>query len=581
MPEPRRHAVFGRRFLRHFGRLVRTYWRSPDARWAAVLLASAVALEFGTVYGNFLLSDAERRIMDALQDKQMSAFLVALTFFAAVSAGFVFVAAYRIYLRQLVEIRWRRGETADYLGRWMSERAYAQMQLHGDEVDNPDQRVAEDIRDFVASALGLSLSLLAALATLVSFGGLLWSLSGRWVLPLDSGRLRIPGVLLWVALLYAALSTWLTHVVGRRLVPLNVERLRYEADFRYALMRFRDNIESVVLSRGDALERGGALGRFQNVMRNWWQLIAAQRRLTVFTGIVGQANGVVPFLVAAPAFFAGAVTLGTLVQIRFAYGQVSGALNWFVYAYQEIARWRANVERLSTFADVLDATAADLARSAIHIVLGDLPALRLTDLRLDGPKGGTLLDAVTATVTAGERVAITGPSGSGKTILLRAIAGIWPFGAGRIDLPARARMLFVPQRPYLPLGSLRAVVSYPAAEHAFGDDRIVEMLRLVGLDHLTGRLDETVPWAQQLSPSEQQCLAMARVLLNAPDWVFLDKATSALDEEMERRVYGLLAERLPRTTVITVAHRPEVAAYHTRRWTLAPTAHGTSALEAA
>ena len=581
MRTPRRHALFGRRFLHHFGRLVRTYWWSPDARRGAVLLAGAVALEFGTVYANVRLSDAERRIMDALQDKQAPAFLGALSVFAAVSAGFVMVAAYRIYLRQLVEIRWRRGETADYVDRWMSERAYAQMQLHGDEVDNPDQRIAEDVRDFVGSALGLSLSLLAAVATLVSFGGLLWRLSANWVLPFNSAGLRVPGLLLWVALLYAVLSTWLTHVVGRRLVPLNVERLRYEADFRYALMRFRDNIETVALSRGDALERRGASTRFQNVMRNWWQLIAAQRRLTVFTGVIGQANGIVPLLVAAPAFFAGTVTLGTLVQIRFAYGQVSGALNWFVYAYQEIARWRANVERLSTFSEVLDVTAADLARSAIHVVPGDKPALRLTDLRLDAAKGGTLLEPVSVTVTAGERVAITGPSGSGKTVLLRAVAGIWPFGAGRIEVPAGARMLFVPQRPYLPIGSLRAVVSYPATAETFSDERIVEALNLLGLDHLVARLDETAPWAQQLSPCEQQSVGMVRVLLNAPDWVFLDKATSALDEAMERRVYALLAERLPRTTVISVAHRPEVATYHTRRWTLSPTDHGPSSLRAA
>jgi putative ATP-binding cassette transporter len=394
-------------------------------------------------------------------------------------------------------------------------------------------------------------------------------------------HVHVPGILLWVALFYAALSTWLTHRVGRRLVPLNVDRLRYEADFRYGLMRFRDNVEAVTLSGGEAVERRGALARFQKVMHNWWQLIAAQRNLTLFTGVIGQANGVVPLVVAAPAFFAGLITLGTVAQIRFAYGQVSGALNWFVYAYQEIARWRANVERLSSFTEVIDATARKLEASGVRVVREPAPRLRVADLHLLASDGHALIDVPHATVMAGERVAIVGPSGAGKTVLLRAIAGIWPFGSGRIDVPADARMMFVPQWPYLPAGSLRAAASYPAPEGTFGDDRIAELLRLLGLERLLPRLDETAPWDQQLSPNEQQRLAMVRVLLNEPEWVFLDKATSALDEDMEKRVYDLLGARLPGVTLVSVAHRPEVAAYHGRCWTITPNAEGTSALQAA
>jgi putative ATP-binding cassette transporter len=581
MPAPRTNAVFGLRFVRHLWRLVRIYWKSRDAWRGTLLLLGAITLELATVYGNLQLSDAERRIMDAVQDKAGSAFLAAMGLFGAVSAGFVLVSAYRIYLRQLLEIRWRRGVTGDYLDHWMNELAYCQVQLHGKDVDNPDQRIAEDIRDFVASALGLSLSFLAAVVTLVSFGGLLWRLSGSWAVPIAAGHLHVPGVLLWVALLYAALSTWLTHVVGRRLVPLNFERLRYEADFRYGLMRFRDNVELVTLSHGEALERRGALARFQNIIQNWWRLVAAQRRLAVFTGVVGQANAMVPLLVAAPSFFAGLITLGTIAQIRFAYGQVSGALNWFVFAYQEIARWRANIERLSTFADVMETTAQDLQVSKIRVVPTAAPTLRLAGLSLSEPSGRPLLDPANALVTAGDRVAITGPSGAGKTVLLRAIAGIWPFGSGRIDVPAGARMLFVPQSPYLPLGSLRAALSYPAAEGTFPDDRIREMLHLLGLDHLATRLDEAEPWDQQLSPHEQQRLAMVRVLLNEPEWIFLDKATSSLDEQTEKRVYELLAEHLPHSTLISIALAPRVAAYHARRWAIVPQDHGPSLLDAA
>ena len=570
-------SLFDQRFVRHLGRLVRIYWASPSGGRGLMLLFGAILLELGTVYGNFLLSVGERSIMDSMQARDGVEFLWAVGFFAAVATGFVFVSAWRLYLRQLVEIRWRESDTAEYLRLWMSDRAYYQMHLHRDELDNPDQRIAEDIRDFVASALGLSLSLLSAVATLVWFGGLLWSLSRDWAFPI-AGHTHVPGILLWVALAYAALSTWLTHRVGRPLVGLNFDRLRYEADFRFALMRFRDNVETVTLSRGEQLERQGASERFRSVMLNWWDLILAQRRLTMFTGIVGQANGIVPLLMAAPGFFSGLMTLGTVVQVRFAYGQVSGALIWFVNAYQEIARWRANVERLASFEEVMEEADEDIAHARIHVMAGPAGTLRLKGVSLRDPHGRSLIEDINVAVQKGDRVAISGPSGTGKTTLLRAIAGVWPYGSGRIDLPDAERMLFVPQRPYLPNGTLRAVVSYPASEGSHSDARIREALHQVGLDVLADRLDAIESWAQQLTPAEQQRLGIARVLINEPAWIFLDKATSALDEDLERRIYELLAERLPQSTLISIAHRIEINSHHGRRWTIVPTEGGRSEL---
>jgi putative ATP-binding cassette transporter len=354
--------VFGRRFLRHLSALVRIYWTSSDARTGAGLLAGTVLLEFGSVYGNFRLADGERRMIDAVQNGDATTFLFAVAFFAALSIAFVIVSAFRIYLRQLLEIRWRGGVTAHYLDRWMTGPGVRTGKLHGVDIDNPDQRIAEDIRDFTASALGLSLSLLAAIVTLASFGGLLWTLSGKWALPVGGHELRVPGGLFWVAMAYAAISTWLTHVVGRRLVPLNFDRLRYEADFRYGLVRFREDSAAEATAPTGVAEKRAAVDRFQNIVRNWWDVIAAQRWLTIVTGALRQVSGLVPVVVAAPGFFAGLITLGTVAQIRYAYGQVAGALSWFVYAYQEIARWRANVERLSTFAEVMDVAAPNSAR---------------------------------------------------------------------------------------------------------------------------------------------------------------------------------------------------------------------------
>src|SRR3990172_6507039 len=377
MPKARKPALAGRRFFQALWRLGRVYWSSPDAKWGALLLALAILLELGTVYGNVRLADAERQVLDALEQKQAAPFFAATGIFLAVMLGFVLISTYRIYARQALEIRWRRGLTAHYLERWVSGQAYCQAKLHGGEVDNPDQRIAEDVREFVASALGLSLSLLSALATLISFGGLLWVLSRHFPLRFDSFELRFPGILLWIALAYAVLSTWLTHLVGRRLTPLHFDRLRYEADFRYGLVRFRDNVEAGALSPSEDLERLGALLRFRSVIGNWWQLIRAPRNLTLLTTGIGQTNGLVPLLVAAPAYIAGHLTLGSVAQIRFAYGQVSGALTWLVSAYQEIARWRASIERLTSFGDMMDATARELERAGLHVVPAETRTLRL------------------------------------------------------------------------------------------------------------------------------------------------------------------------------------------------------------
>jgi len=568
VPESRMRALFGRRFYRQLWHLTRVYWTSSDAPAGAGLLGLAIAFEIGSVYGTVWLAEVQRQLFDAMQSKQAEAFFAAAALSLGLVLAFLVISTYRIYVRQVLEIRWRRWLTDYFLGRWMGSGAYYRMQIHEKETDNPDQRIAEDVRDYVASALGLSLSLLAAVVTLVWFLGMLWRLSGEWHFRFRGAEFEIPGLMVWVALLYSGASTWVTHRVGRRLVPINFDQQRYEADFRYCLVRFRENVEAVALSDGEEGERRSALGAFRHVVANWGRLIRAQRNLSLFTTGFSQANGLVPLLVAAPGFFLGRLSLGAVMQTNIAYGQVSSALTWFVNAYVEIARWRASVERLFSFSEAIEQTEA--IADGIQFVRTAEPVLRLADLRVALPRGRLLLDGVNGAIAAGERVVVTGPSRSSKTTLFRVFAGIWPFGRGRVELPEKGKMLFLAQQPYLPIGTLRAAASYPSPEGAFPDERIREALQLLELGDFAGRLDESEHWEQHMSSDEQQRLALARVLIQEPDWIFLDEATSALDDAMEERVYELIEERLPRATVVSVPHRPGVEQFHQRRWTIVP-----------
>ena len=583
MPEALKPSLQGWQFFRALWRLGSIYWTSPDAKWGLLLLGGAIAFELGTVQASVLVSGAQRHTIETLEHHDPSGFVMAAVILVGFTLLSVFAATARIYVRQVLEIRWRRVLTGAYLERWIGPQAYGQVHLHGGEIDNPDQRIAEDVRDFVASALGLSLSLLAGVATLISFGGLLWTLSSSWLIPWRGSEHKVPGLLLWVAIGVALLSMWLTHLLGRRLVPINYDRLRYEADFRYGLVRYRDHTEEVALGRGEAIERLGAVARFRNVVDVFLRLIRAELQLNFLTQNLSQLNSLVPLLLGSQSYFAGLVTLGLIVQTRLAYDQVSGALSWFVNAYREIARWRANIERLVALEQVMDETAHDLANAEIRLAPSEPEAIRLVDLRLECPGGRVVLTGANALARSGDRVALLGAPGRGKTMLFRSVAGIWPFGTGRIERPRPERMLFLPHRPYMPLGTLRAAVTYPSAERDFDDARLRETLAQVGLTALVPRLDEVESWDQQLSAHEKQLLAIARALLHRPEWLLLDEATSDLDEADERRIIELLNERLPHSGWIASGLRPRALEPATQRWRLADGAagDGVSTLQAA
>ncbi len=541
------------------------YWVSRD-RWAARgLLAVIVAMNLGLVYVNVLFSDWNNRFYDALQQHDFARFLHELEYFCGLAAVFIVIAVYQIYLTQMLEIRWRSWLTDRYLGAWLGDHAYYHLQLGEYRADNPDQRIADDLLLFVEATLTLTLGLLSSVVTLFSFAMILWRLSGTIELPLGSSHLAIPGYMLWAALLYAVAGTWLTHRIGRPLIGLNFQRQRFEAHFRFSLARLRENTEGVALYRGEREETRSLRERFGSIVTNWWAIMKRQKRLTWFTAGYNQAAVVFPILAAAPRYFSGAIQLGALMQTIYAFGQVQSALSWFVTAYTQLAQWKATTDRLTGFQSAIRAAKARASAPGIERATGSRASLRIRDLRLDLPNGDGLIEGIQAEIKPGERWLLTGPTGTGKSTLLRAIAGIWPFGRGSIQMPAEGRVLFLPQKPYLPIGTLRSVLSYPDPPTAFDEGEMREALAACGLAHLADKLDELRHWALELSPGEQQCLAFARVLLQRPDWLFLDEATASLDEASEGRLYQLLERRLPRTAIVSVGHRSALAAFHGTR----------------
>ena len=564
-----------RRLLKNAWALTRPYWFSED-RWAAWgLLLAVVTLNLGIVFINVLLNKWNNTFYNSLQDKDYTVFVQQLFRFTWLAGSFIVVAVYQLYLNQMLQIRWRRWLTERYLGEWLRDTAYYRMQLAGGETDNPDQRIAEDLRLFVTGTLGLAIGGMRAVVTLVSFIAILWGLSGSVTLPVGSFLVTIPGYMVWAALLYAIVGTWLTDRIGRPLVRMNFDRQRYEADFRFGLVRFRENTEGVALYHGEPDELRNFRTRFGSVVRNWWDIMRQQKRLTWFTAGYGQAAIIFPFVVAAPRYFRGEIPLGGLVQTASAFGQVQDSLSFIVSSYTDIAEWRSVVQRLVGFGEALDRVRAQAAaRDGIRREDADAPMLAVENVDLALPGGTALISGVNLALARGESALLSGPSGAGKSTLIRAIAGIWPFGRGEIRVP-RGPMLFLPQKPYLPIGTLREVISYPTPSGGLPagelDDQVLrEALEAVGLPELAGRLDEAGHWALQLSPGEQQRIAFARALVQKPDWLFLDEATSAVDEVAETRLYQLVRDRLRGTAVLSVGHRSSLRAFHGRQLVVKP-----------
>jgi putative ATP-binding cassette transporter len=574
-------------FLKDAWRLSRPYFVSEE-RWSAWgLLLAIIALNLSLVGMSVILSFWNREFYNALQVKDWNAFMQLLFTYRRTDSGlmpgfceiavvYIVVAVYRTYLNQWLQIRWRRWLTRRFLDEWLADRAYYRISLTTDRAaigtDNPDQRIAEDLRDFVDSTLSLGIGLLSNIVSLFSFIGILWGLSGDY--PLFG--VRIPGYMVWVALIYAVIGTFFTHLVGRPLIRLSFRQQRVEADFRYALVRLRENMEGIALYGGEGEEKLNLKELFRHVIDNWWSIMQRTKMLNALIAGYNQVAIIFPIIVAAPRYFAGQLGLGGLTQTAGAFGNVQDSLSWVISAYSSLASWRATVARLTSFHRAIVVARAAVGKGLLRPApTGNTVALH--DLTLTLPDGTALLNQSDVTFTPGHSVVVTGRSGSGKSTLFRAIAGIWPFGHGSVQMPA-ASCLFLPQRPYIPLGTLRQVIAYPAPPDSFDQASVEMALTDAGLASFVPTLDQDDNWAQRLSGGEQQRVALARALLARPDWLFMDEATASLDPESESELYSVLRKRLPGTTIVSIAHRQSVAAFHDERLVMQRSADGPGRL---
>ncbi|WJF90597.1 ABC transporter ATP-binding protein/permease [Paraburkholderia bonniea] len=547
--------------------LIKPYWVSEERKIAWGLLLAIIVMNLLVVAINVRLNSWSAEFYNALQAKNVHDFPRLLMVFSGLAFAFIILAVYGNYLRQMLGFRWRQWLTTHYLKEWLGGGTFYRIERDS-LTDNPDQRISDDLQSFATTTLALTLDLLSTVVTLISFITILWSLAGALTIMLGSTPIHIPGYMVWAAALYAVVGSLVTQKFGHPLISINYQMQRVEADFRFGLIRLRENAEQIAFYDGMSTEEASARNLFARIRDNWWRVMKYTRRLTFVLSFYAQIATIFPLAIAAPRYFAGAFTFGVLIQISRAFGTVSDSFSWFINSYSTLVAWRATVNRLREFKRIMrsphlkESLSPATAHGGINLHYVDAPSLSTHQLCLALPNGEMLSRIRDIAVQPGSRWLIRGASGAGKSTLMRSLAGLWPFGEGSIDAPVNARMMFIPQQSYLPIGTLKAALTYPSSTDAYSDAACQEVLQACHLADYAGRLEESGHWAKMLSPGEQQRLAAARVLLHKPDFLFLDEATSALDAKNEARLYQLFLERLPHAAIISIAHRESLAAFH-------------------
>jgi putative ATP-binding cassette transporter len=552
-------------------------YQALERRIAIAMIVTLVLINQAEVAINLRLSFFGRDLFNAIQNKDEAAFWYQF-FFVLLPWALIYITIFvtEFVMKSMLVIRWRRWLTEHFSTRWLDRHTHYRMSLVGSQADNPDQRISEDVNRFIdggtdsfggVTGLGVytyTIEVIATLSSLVTFAVLLWDLSAQFTLP--GTQIHVPGMLLWAAVIYAGFGTIITHWIGRPLIGLFFEKQKVEANFRFSLARLREYSEQVALLAGERAEQGSLRQRFGAIIANYMQLIRLRKWLTAFINFYSLISPYIPYIIAAPFYFAGQIQLGIMTQTASAFRSVDGALNFFVNYYSSLASFKAVVDRLTSFNASIERANALAGTGPARIAeAAAATPVALEQLGIALPDGRRIVEAQQLSLSAGESVLLAGPSGSGKSTFFRAISGIWPFGEGRIRIPDRADVMVVPQKPYIPIGSLRAAISYPAAPGAYTDEDIRRALEDACLGPLADQLDREEIWSQRLSGGEQQRIAIARALLKKPDWLFMDESTSALDEKLEGELYRMMTQRLPTTTIVTIGHRSTLTAYHRRR----------------
>lgn len=545
-------------------RLLRLYWQSGERFSAYLLLISVMLFTIILVGLDVALTTWYNYFYNALQDYDKQGTIDLLAIFCLIVAVIIVLSVYRYYMQQYLALRWRRWLTWQFLSQWLQHHRYYYLENFDEGTDNPDQRIQEDIGSLVQLSLALSIGIISSIVTIFAFVYVLWELSGVLVVPLGAlGTYHLHGYLVWVSIIYASIGSILTFKIGRPLVSLNFEQQRREANFRFAAIDLRSHAEHVALYRGEKNQETLLRRLFAGVLENWYAIILRQKLLLWFTAGYNQAAVIIPLVVALPNYFNKVFKLGGLIQALSAFGKIQDALSFLVNAYTTIAEWRAVMQRLLTFLNHM----YSLEESALkqnHLFFASTPAPNIIteDVSIQTSQGIHLLNKVSETFVHGKHYVIKGPSGIGKSTFVRTIAGIWPYGTGHITLPQKKNILFLPQTAYMPLGTLREALLFPHSPLDYSDDQLIQWLHDCDLSHLVDQLNTVAHWTERLSPGELQRIAFVRVLIQQPDWVFLDETTSSLDLPHEKQLYQLLKTKLLHCSIVSVGHRPSLDEYH-------------------